>query len=228
MFGHIRSSIIGGHPQKQDAIKYYEDEYRIVAIVADGLGSKKRSAEGAKLVCRLLCQELRQSPLPLRSEALFTPAQWQSYLESRAYDPNDYCTTCSFAVIDKVSQRMCLGQIGDSPIFAYIDDEALVEMRSEKEFANLTECLGRGRIREFDVRNYSFRSSLKVLVSTDGIGDELTSDDLPGLLCYLAEKYQAYPRCARSRQFTKELKACLGDANHDDKSAIYIWTTPRM
>lgn len=229
MFNHIQTSIIGAHSQKQDAIKYYEDEYRVVAVVADGLGSKERSAEGAKLVCRLLCRELRGKPLPLEpTEGLLTPGWWQSYLTSRECDPNDYCTTCSFVVVDKLTQRICLGQIGDSPIFAHIDDDEVVEMRPEKDFTNCTDCLGGGQICVFDIKNYSYRSSLRVFISTDGIGDELSSEVLPGLLDYLAEKYQAYQRCARSRQFTKEIKACLGSANRDDKSAIYIWKNSRM
>jgi len=46
MFNHIQASIIGAHSQKQDAIKYYEDEYRVVAVVAGGVGPTGRAAGG--------------------------------------------------------------------------------------------------------------------------------------------------------------------------------------
>jgi 2-C-methyl-D-erythritol 4-phosphate cytidylyltransferase len=44
MYCHILTSIIGSHPNIQDAIKYYESDDTIVAVVAEGLGSRKMSA----------------------------------------------------------------------------------------------------------------------------------------------------------------------------------------
>ena len=60
MYCHILTSIIGSHPNIQDAIKYYESDDTIVAVVADGLGSRKMSAYGARLICKLMVEELSE------------------------------------------------------------------------------------------------------------------------------------------------------------------------
>ena len=62
------------------------------------------------------------------------------------------------------------------------------------------------------------------MVASDGIGDELESSSLDSLFSYLSSTYQQYTPKSRSRRFTKEIKETIGKVNHDDKSAIYIWS----
>lgn len=225
MFNHILTSVIGSHPKIQDAIKYYEDDYRIIAVVADGLGSRPRSAEGARRICKFVIDELKSVTLPLKTTDLYSPQKWNDYYDSKKLSSDDYCTTCSFAVIEKKEKMICIGQIGDSPIFVRIDEAPVVEMRQEKDFSNITDCLGGKTIKSFLVKNYTYNSSLKVLVTSDGIGDELESSTLESMLAYLSETYQGFSPKYRSRRFTKEIKATIGNVNNDDKSAIFIWST---
>lgn len=224
MYNHILTSIIGSHPNIQDAIKYFEDNDRIIAVVADGLGSRRKSVEGARLICKLIAEEMLTKKLPLHSNDIESINNWYRYLEEKDKVHDDYCTTCSFAIIDKNTKQISLGQLGDSPIFVCIDNKAVVEMRQEKEFSNLTDCLGVKNKSQFSINNYSYSKSINILVTSDGIGDELDSLTLDSLFLYLSTKYQSYSLKSRSRRFTKEMKATIGKVNHDDKSAIYIWS----
>ena len=224
MFCHILTSIIGSHPNIQDAIKYYENDDIIVAIVADGLGSRTKSAHGARLICKLMIEELSEKRPPLFPAEIIGPKKWQEHLESKNCNIDEFCTTCSFAIIDKLSKSVCVGQIGDSPVFLKIDNDPILEMRQEKEFSNITDSLGGTTTKAFTTYNYQFKNSINILVTSDGIGDELDSSSLDSLFSYLSSKYQQFTPKSRSRRFTKEMKETIGKVNRDDKSAIYIWS----
>ena len=151
MYNHILTSIIGSHPNIQDAIKYFEDNDRIIAVIADGLGSRRKSAEGARLICKLIAEEMLTKKLPLQSNDIESINNWYRYLEEKDKVHDDYCTTCSFAIIDKNTKQISLGQLGDSPIFVCIDNKVVVEMMQEKEFSNLTDCLGGKNKSQFSI-----------------------------------------------------------------------------
>ena len=224
MYSHILTSIIGSHSNIQDAIRYFENDDIIIAIVADGLGSRKMSAYGARLICKLMEKELVGKHPPLLSADIDSPQIWQECLKSKDKNCDDYCTTCSFAFIDKSTQQITVGQIGDSPIFIKIDSNNVIELRQEKEFSNITDSLGGNAVSTFRVQNYHYKDSIKVMVTSDGIGEELESSSLDSLFSYLSSTYQQYTPKSRSRRFTKEIKETIGKVNHDDKSAIYIWS----
>ena len=224
IYNHIQASIIGMHDSIQDAIKYFEDEDTIIAIVADGLGSKTLSSEGAKLICKLMVNELKAKTIPLEADDIDSPNLWYKHLGKRNGKIDDYCTTCSFVIINKKLKKICAGQIGDSPIFICTDDKPVVEIRQPKVFSNITDCLGGQTKSKFTVQHYSFTSSLKVLLASDGFGDELNGSSLNSLFNYLTSKYQKYSLNTRSRLFKKEIEKTVGQINNDDKSAIYIWS----
>ena len=224
IYNHIQASIIGMLDCIQDAIKYFEDEDTIIAIVADGLGSKSLSSEGAKLICKLIVNELKTKSTPLESDDIESPNLWYKHLEKKKCKIDDYCTTCSFVFINKKIKKIYAGQIGDSPIFICTDDKPVVEIRQQKVFSNITDCLGGQTKNKFVVQHFSFTSSLKVLLASDGFGDELNGSSLNSLFNYLASKYQKYSHNTRSRLFKKEIENTVGKINNDDKSAIYIWS----
>lgn len=223
MYNHILTSIIGSHPIIQDAYRYYESDDKIIAVIADGLGSRKKSADGARLICKLIVEELQSKSLPQKSSDVVSPELWYNKLQQRKCNIDDYCTTCSFTVIDKLNRQVCIGQIGDSPIFIKVDNSSVIEMRQEKDFSNITDCLGPSGIKKFFINTYTYQLNVNVLVTSDGIGDELDSSSLDSLFHYLNSKYGNFTRKSRSRRFTKEMKSTIGNVNHDDKSAIYIW-----
>lgn len=225
MYNHIRTSIIGSHQNIQDATRYYEDDSRIIAVVADGLGSCKKSADGARLICKLIIHELQGKRSPLEPNGIASLRAWYECLEQDNHRHDDYCTTCSFVLIDKIARQVSVGQIGDSPLFVQVDDSTVFEMRQHKEFSNVTDCLGGTSVNSFTIQNYEFKDKVNILVASDGIGDELDSSSLDSLFSYLNATYGNYSRKSRSRRFTKEMKNSFGKVNHDDKSAIYIWKT---
>lgn len=224
MYSHILTSIVGSHPNIQDAYKYFENDDIIIAIIADGLGSRNKSAYGARLICKLMVEELKYKKVPLNPNDVVGSKKWHEFLEMSNLNCDDYCTTCSFALIDKKSKQIAIGQIGDSPIFLKLDDKPVIEMRKEKEFTNITDSLGGRYLESFELRNYQFSYSIRVMVTSDGIGEELDSSCLDSMFSYLSSKYQQFTPKSRSRRFTKEMKATIGKINHDDKSSIFIWS----
>ena len=223
MYSHILTSVIGSHPNNQDALRYYESDDKIIAVVADGLGSCRKSADGARLICKICENELKGKNVPLKPSDINCSDIWYQTLQKNQHNKGDFCTTCSFAFIDKVNKQVCIGQIGDSPIFIKLDDSSVIEIRQEKDFLNITDCLGSTENTMFSIHTYTYQYKVNVMVSTDGIGDELESSYLDSLFKYLRSKYDKFTIKSRSRRFTKEIKSTIGKINHDDKSAIFIW-----
>ena len=209
-FNHILTSIVGAHHNNQDAFKYFEDDSRLIAVVDDGLGYKLRSAVGARLICRLIVEELKYINLPVDAEKLSSPTNWHTLLSKKNVNHEDYCSTCSFVAIDKNTKQMSLGQLGDSPLFVSLDNNPVTALRQEKDFSNITDCLGGKTIQQFKIDNFSYISSVRAMVTSDGIGDELCDSSLNALFLYLSETYEKFMPKSRSRKFTKEIKATIG------------------
>lgn len=211
----------------QDHLRVFESETCLWAVVADGLGSVVSSSRGSELVCQVLFEvasdiDWRVHDIP---EILNTSvSEWYRRLEVKGIPTRDCCTTCSAIIIDKSNSIAYLCQIGDSPIFYRIDEEAVNVLSSEKEFLNETECLGLSVHPSFSVIEKHFHKGIDFLVSTDGFGDEVVLETADSLFDYLINRYSKIRTKKRNSVLKTELMKTMQDKNNDDKSIIFGWT----
>lgn len=222
-FSNIKTSIKGDKPINQDAILTYEDDILIVLALADGLGSVPCSDKGSKAICRSVVKNVRRSILtssPLSGTNIVN--YWDALLRMKGLNPQDCLTTSSFVLINKKDRKVTATQIGDSQIYLILDGASLI-MSREKEFANITECVGPGYNIKYSVTSHHFEKSIRVLIASDGICDELDPNTIPAMTDYLVERYSAIPKGKRNLFLSGEVRRSFSKRNSDDKSMIFLW-----
>lgn len=222
-FSSIKTSIKGDKPVNQDAILTYEDDTLIVLALADGLGSVPRSEKGSMAICRSIIKNIKmsiQTSSPLFGTNIIN--SWDTSLRMKGFNPMDCLTTSSFVLINKRTQKVTAAQIGDSQIYLVIDGQ-LIDYAKEKDFSNITECIGPNKAVRYDVNTLHFEKNLRVLIASDGICDELEPSTVQAMTDYLVERYSAIPKNSRNQALSREVRKSFSRLNSDDKSMIFAW-----
>ena len=222
-FATIKTSIKGDKPVNQDAILTYENDDLIVLALADGLGSATHSDKGSFAICRSVIENVKialRTSSPLSGTDILN--YWDTMLRVRGFNPRDCMTTSSFAVINKQNKKVTTAQIGDSQIYLIVDGK-LIYTTKEKDFANITECLNPSNVVKYDVNSVHFENSIRVLIASDGICDEIDPNAVPEMTDYLIERYSSIPIKKRNLALSGEVRRSFSKRNSDDKSIIFFW-----
>lgn len=222
-FATIKTSVKGDKPVNQDAILTYEDDALIVLALADGLGSATHSEKGSLAICRSIIENVkiaRRTSSPLSGTNILN--YWDTKLKVKGFNPQDCMTTSSFAVINKQTKNVTTAQIGDSQIYLIVDGK-LIYTTKEKDFSNVTECLNPSKVVKYDLNSVHFENSIRVLIASDGICDELEPNAIPEMADYLIERYSSMPTKKRNLALSGEIRRSFSKRNADDKSIIFLW-----
>ena len=222
-FPSIKTSVRGDKPVNQDAVLTYEDDALVVLALADGLGSVPHARDGSRAICRSVVRNIRKAVLtgaPLSGANIIN--WWDAYLRRRGLDPRECRTTSAFVLINKKENKVTSAQIGDSQIYV-IPDGAYEADTFEKDFANITDCVGNGGAVRYGVKSCRFRESLRVLIASDGICDELEPDSIPLMAEYFVTRYASVPQHRRNLLLSAEIRHSFSRLNPDDKSMIFLW-----
>lgn len=223
LFSSIKTSIRGDKPVNQDAILTYEDDALIVLALADGLGSVPYSDRGSHAICRSVIKNVRLSistSSPLSGTNIVN--YWDTLLRKKGLNPHDCLTTSSFVLINKKDKKVTAAQIGDSQTYLIPDGKLIYNMK-EKDFANITECVGSCNGAKYNVNVLRFEKSIRVLIASDGICDELEPNIITEMADYLVERYSAIPKERRNLILSGEVRRSFSKLNSDDKSMIFLW-----
>lgn len=216
----IKTSLRGAKPVNQDAIRVYSDGALIGLCVADGLGSSPHSEVGSRLACQSFMDCVRKSRkhgLPLVFSDISN--KWKALVTNKGFSTDECLTTCSFVLVDTVTNRILEAHVGDSGTILCIDG-TVCDLREEKDFLNETQPLGRA---PFKVSRWKYEKDFCILMASDGISDELDTEKLPELLDYFREKYETIASNRRNILFSSEIRGSLSKKNNDDKSVICVW-----
>lgn len=224
---HIHASCMGTAPDHlyQDYIMVEDSENYLIAAVADGLGSKISSQRGANLICQFIINFFKKEDsdrfAPSFSDNIIE--EWYQFLSSKGVASSDCQTTSSFLFFDKVSSRILMGSIGDSPIFYRQDKEEVVALSHSKEFLNETECIGGRTHPHYRLKELKFNEAFDCLIATDGFADEIIEGREEGLFDYLESKYMKIRVSERDTMLKRELVSTIKGLNPDDKTLFYCW-----
>lgn len=224
---HIHASCMGTAPDHlyQDYVMVEDTENCLIAAVADGLGSKISSQRGSNLICQLIIDFFKKEDVD-RFAPCFTDniiEEWYQFLSGKGVESSDCQTTSSFLFFDKLSSRILMGTIGDSPIYFRQDKTDVVSLSHSKEFLNETECIG-GRTRpHYRLKELEFNKAFDCLIATDGFADEIIEGREEGLFDYLESKYMKIRVSERDTMLKRELVSTIKGLNPDDKTLFYCW-----
>lgn len=217
----------------QDAFKIGQDEQNelVYIIVADGLGSCKKSDEGARRITEII-EDWILHKLPNYSYLSDNVAnimakriveEWND-----SFDLNeiyDYDTTVHVAVCYKGS--ILIGGIGDGMALVKYDDLVCKDYIDDKNlFSNVTNSMCSINIQEllnFEIiQNEDYKEDAIIILATDGIADDLIPEKKLTLPAYFEEVITE----SNVETLQDELEEWIADweteSHSDDKTLCYL------
>lgn len=194
-----------------------------VLAVADGLGSKPHSDVGSRAVCRAVARAARECVAGGREymRSNITGLIHRHWLEGLCgYTPGECAATCLFAVLH--GGVLTLGRLGDGMVVATgrngNADTLLMEDKAGA-FSNMTHCLHGGECpRGWELLQLPAESCAHVLLSTDGVADDLAPGTHTAFARGLLEAYGNMPRAAAYRDLRSALIHWPRPGHTDDKT----------
>ncbi|MFC3848296.1 PP2C family serine/threonine-protein phosphatase [Helicobacter baculiformis] len=203
--------------QNQDAYKIARYKGQLIAVVCDGLGSRKHSAEGSRKLCLSVCETLKVFDFKHHDLHFFAPilaSIWECQIFPKL--PEECLSTLQMAII--TDSKIYVGKVGDGMLAILGKQEEILEENKEGTLANHTTPFTR------DVTIYwrvlETRDVCGLLLCTDGISEDLQpARRLDFVKDFLKE-------CRRSKDPYKEAQIWLQKwpslGYSDDKTLIAI------
>lgn len=197
-----------------------------LAVVCDGLGSRRHSGVGSRAACRAVADAVQYwSNVPNAPPELLLRlihALWNVRVDQSGR--GECATTCLFAVATK-SGRLLLAQLGDGLIMLKTPTGTRTLEPPTDRFGNATTGLGIAA----DVREWrchlepNFTGTASILLATDGVSDDLVPEKRAEFLDFLVTQYGSRPAAARARAIAKELRNWQTPRHRDDKTVAVLW-----
>lgn len=214
--GHITTGL-----PNQDAVLIRRWQSSWLAVVSDGMGSRKHSDIGSRCACQAALNAVRVLPFDISDKEFihFIYKQWLKLLDGTK--PNDAVATCLIAW-GVTSGQTRLIQLGDGAIIFDGSEEGVLVGRSDSGFGNETTGLGVSRkYSDWHCKNITLESkSHAIALLTDGISDDV-SDDV-GFLTHTAKKLKPMGIRYGKQWITKQLEGWPTPAHTDDKTMALI------
>ncbi|WP_157673712.1 PP2C family serine/threonine-protein phosphatase [Endozoicomonas ascidiicola] len=171
--GHINR----GQPN-QDAVLIRRNRNSWLAVVSDGMGSRKHSDIGSKMACQAVLMMTRQCSFdePDKTVIHCTYKHWLNLLDN--IRPDDAIATCLFAW-GKPSGKCRLFQLGDGAIYVSSGEQQTLKPRDENSFGNETTGLGLSKkYSDWVCAQSQISINQGLVLVTDGISDDLVEPQL--------------------------------------------------
>ena len=206
----------------QDSWMSRQYKWGHVVVVSDGLGSKKHSDYGSKAACLSVIEAAklyRDSPQAKIEDIFrFIHANW--LVKISPYPPSECSATCLFAI--QLADQLLIGRLGDGLIALHFDENdesVLLEDNKDVTFSNYTNCLADVfDCSEWESLVISSRNCRSILLCTDGIADDLLTDQKSNFTREICRHYRLLDRAERSRDLRKCLRTWPVPGHTDDKT----------
>lgn len=150
--------------------KEFKDGY--IMVVSDGMGSKKMSQIGSKVICESIYDRISQGKIDLNllefKDVLFScHKEWKKRLEE--FDLSQcYCT---LLVVIVLRDKIKAARLGDGFLSIYVDDNIYCLFDDKEEhFLNETDCLREKFDREkIEILDLDYKTFKGAICCSDGI-----------------------------------------------------------
>lgn len=174
-------------PNQDSYLVVNKDEYTL-AIVCDGLGSKKHSKVASRRLCKIISKEVYKGlkNKELNPVILVETVQKKFKKKIWPFNLSNCDTTCLFSLISQSSILMF--QTGDG-LNALVSDNDLIKCDvEEKDFTNETIAFGKSKKNnwKFKMIKKEENKSYRLLLCTDGLSEDIIEDSTIELIHTLA------------------------------------------
>lgn len=227
MFSFYGASIIGkSHlSNKKPNQDYYLIKNRkkfSFSIMCDGLGSKKHSHKGSKLLSRIfsafsffLNSKLIRIKFVIRVVTFF----WKFF--TFLYGSSHFDTTCQFIFIH--SSSLIIGQLGDGLITVTKNGQLSFFESNQDHFINETTSINRSNFNNWRINFVELQPNDVVALSmmTDGISNDLNRQNYSKFLDFILNNLGRFHVSKDRNNYINDLLLQLPNKNNkDDKSFV--------
>ena len=211
----------------QDNYKVTETKHYLVLSVADGLGSSQHSDIGSLYAVKAIkkaiieWRNLKNKDINILIQMI--NFYWNLYIKDANYKKDDCQSTCLFIYIDKLTQEVTIGQLGDGMI--YFKSDNTIYLSDNSDDFNYTKSLGKS-IKMSDWNTFHSKinlNNLKCFLATDGISDDIVTKREEEFLDTLIFKMADKNLKSRKNILKSILKKWLTKFHRDDKTICIAW-----
>lgn len=215
---HLRDNL-----PNQDSYSYKIIKNGFIAAVADGLGSKKYSHIGSQAVCKAVIKAseawLKEKAKSEKTLLKLIYAYWELYLGE--YHKEDCGTTCLFVLC--YNKDLFCFQLGDGMILNKAKNNFYQHVSNDKDFGNMTNSMHEAaKIENWQINKVVTTGKNTLLISTDGVSDDIPEDKLEGFTDFLISKVNGKNRIKRDMIIADMLKNWTTPKHTDDKTILLI------
>ncbi len=229
---HLRQNLL---MQDSHRIKFLKDGF--IAVVSDGLGSKKHSDFGSDITCKLFIKSAKkfcnQKNKSIKKMLRCFYFSWLKVAGHTNYGIKE-CSATLLGVIC-LKKKMYLVRLGDGMIMCLdkTSEEAsekksnaqnvLMSDIKEESFSNITNALGPGvKFSDFEIRTIDSTAIKTVFLCTDGISDDLQKGSAEQFVKDLSNQYNQNT----SKEIAIDMKHWITNwpvpRHSDDKTAVFV------
>lgn len=206
----------------QDSYLVVNKKLYTLAVVCDGLGSKKHSRVASRRLCRIIKKEVNKKFKAKSLNPIKLVESVQNEFKKRIWPFNlSNCdTTCLFSLISSTSILMF--QVGDGLNALMIDGDVISCEVEEKDFTNETIPFGKSK-----KTNWKFKSIKKeidkkycLLLCTDGLSEDIIDGKQSELIGTLASNISG--KYKNNKYIKDVIKDWPNKYGGDDKTMVVI------
>ena len=222
------ASVLGFNKRtNQDSYKVTETKKYLLLCVADGLGSSQYSHIGSLYAVKAIkkaiveWRNLKNKDINILIQMI--NFYWNLYIKDANYKKDDCQSTCLFVYIDKLTQEVTIGQLGDGMI--YFKSENTIYLSDKLDDFNYTKSLGKST-KMSDWNTFHSKIDLnkfKCFLATDGISDDIVTNKEEEFLDTLIVKVSDNNLKSRNHILKGILKEWLTKFHIDDKTICTAW-----
>jgi serine/threonine protein phosphatase PrpC len=209
---HIKENI-----PNQDSFIIKKYRWGIVAVVCDGLGSKKYSHIGSKALVDAITKAAQLFDFE-KDINLFEPlvrSLW--YINIYPYIHHETSTTLLFSIVK--NNKVYIGRVGDGAIVVFGKESILLE-EDKNMFTNYTTPFGRNKKIQWYIFNDSEIDS--IVMCSDGISEDLKKDKSLDFFKGYIDNYKDMQPNKRAYEIKQWLKNWPVKGHSDDKTIVTI------
>lgn len=200
-----------------------------LAVVADGMGSRSASREGARAAiaaCRTAWRHWAASPCGSPEDLVrLIEVCWRLRLGS--IPPHDAATTCLVCALRPDGSGVAL-QLGDGLIGIRQQSGSFRTLSPERStFGSLTQALGTPHgLRDWTIEPLGpLEEGMALLLATDGVADDLIPEKRAEFVDWILEDIAPAP--APGRALARALREWPVPRHLDDKTVVMLWETSK-
>lgn len=214
---HIKNKI-----PNQDSFLIDNKKNYTLAVVCDGLGSKKHSKIASKRLCKVIKSEVYKclKRRALKPYELVVAIQKKYKKRIWPFNFKNSDTTCLFSIISNTS--ILLFQLGDGLNVLKKQNQLIKCEIEEKDFSNETRSFGHSKKDDwcFKAIRKEPDQVYKILMCTDGIADDIIDDSITQFIDIICDSVDG--KKINNSFLKKTLKNWPNKFSNDDKTIVVV------